>query len=506
MADRYDIAWRLEPDPTRRSLTAGFAAAVHDPVWFLSRQWQLGEHQGENASSPVLVSYRSVSTPIRPALDDPAGDPTVVPSEALIETESDSWWTLGRRVRVGARLTREHDLDLSTVPASHLLADPPPPYEQLAGQLDGLKAWRAPGFLGLTAADFAEFGIPQSPPFRWDPAELVYQGSFPMSDAVLRLPRHRGGTVDWYSASASAAPTLGPGEDKHAYPVALHYPGAPNSRWWEIEDAAVDIAGYPPDSSHVATTMLIELVSTHGDDWFVFPVNARVGHVLTLTTVSVTDAFGETYTVEPPNDPWWLFRTAGLGAQSLVVWLRALTPLEGPPLEEVLLGLDEYSNLLWAVERRVAGHEVSSAAAPPPARDRSIPPSAVPSYEYAGGREVAPHWHPYEVEERPGPNGSPRRRFVQRRLADLSKPDPQLMPAAMAQVLRVHSGAGETIHEIEPATVPSIGVVLERRYRLARDIDGNPILWSQRQRSPFLHPPSRALRFDVLAEDPTTSS
>jgi len=501
MADRYDIAWRLEPDPTRRSLADGFAAGVHDPVWFLSRQWQLGEHQGENATSPVLVSYQSVSTPVLPAPDDPAGDPTVVPAEALVESEMDSWWTVGRRVRIGAVLARSHGLHLSTVEPSYLLGDPPPPYERLAGQLDGLAAWRSPGPLGLSAADFAAFGVPAERPFRWDPAELVYSASFPVSDASLELPRHRGGRVDWFSASASAAPALGPAEAGRVYPVPLQYPGAPNSRWWEIEDAAIDIAGYPPDSSHFATTLLIELISTHGDDWFLFPVDARVGHVLTLPAVTVTDSFGDTYPVEPPADPWWLFRTAGLDAHSLVVWLRALTPVEGLPVEDVLVGLDEYSNLLWAVERRVDGHDVSSAAPPGPPADRSGQPSPVPAYVYAAGRDSAPHWHPYEVEERPGPDGSPRRRFVQRRLADLARTDPELLPAATAEVLRVRTPGGETVHEIEPATVPSIGVVLERRHRLARDTAGNPVLWSQRQRSPFLRPPSRNLRFDVLAEE-----
>ena len=93
-----------------------------------------------------------------------------------------------------------------------------------------------------------------------------------------------------------------------------------------------------------------------------------------------------------------------------------------------------------------------------------------------------------------------RRRFVQRRLVDVGRTQPELTAAAAAEVLRVRSAEGERVHEIEPATVPSIGIVLERRYRLARDVNGNPVLWSQRQRTPFLRPPSRAMRFDVLAE------
>jgi hypothetical protein len=497
MADRYEMHWRLEPDPARRSLAAGFAAAVQDPVWFLSRQWQLGEHQGENATTPVLVDHDSIHTALTAPPDLPLGDPAVVPAEALVEAEVDSWWTLGRRVRVGAVLARDRGIDLSTVDPSYLLADPPPPYERLAGGLDGLAAWRSPGGLGLSAADFAGFGVPADRPLRWDPAELVYSAAFPLAGqaALLELPRHRGGRVDWFSASATAPLDGGQSVHGRAYPTALHYPGAPNSRWWEIENAAVDIAGYPPDSSHFATTLLIELISSHGDDWFLFPLDAAAGSVVTLPSVTVTDSFGDVYPVTPPAG-WELFRTSGLTASSLAVWLRALSPIEGQPVEDVLLGLDEYANVLWAVERRTGGHEVAgSGAAPPP--DRPGAPEPAPAYAYRPGQGAAPCWHPYEVTE--GPDG--RRRFVQRRLADLSGAEPTLTPAAAAEVLRVRiPGGGEVVHEIEPATVPSIGVVLERRHRLARDVHGNPVLWMQRQRTPFLRPPSRALRFDVLAE------
>jgi hypothetical protein len=208
MADRYDVHRRIEPDPTRRSLAAGFAAGVHDPVWFLSRQWQMGEHQGENATTPVLVTFSASSSPVQPAPDDPAGDPAVVPAEALVESEMDSWWTLGRRVRVGAAL----GLDPSTVDPAYLLVDPPPPYEGLAGALDGLAAWRDPEPLGLTAADFA--GIPGVPPFRWDPAELVYTAEFPVGDTTLALPRHRGGRVDWWRCTTPARRTAGGGRSR----------------------------------------------------------------------------------------------------------------------------------------------------------------------------------------------------------------------------------------------------------------------------------------------------
>lgn len=517
MADRFDVHWRLEPDPSRRDLQAGFGAAISDPVWFLAQQWRMGEHQGENASSPVAVSYRAVHTRVNPPVDDPAGDPAVVPAEAIVEAEPDSWWTIGRRIRVGASL----GLDAADLAERYLFRNPPPPYEHLAGAIDGLAVWREPP-PGVSQAVFAGAGVPKPPPFRWNPAELVYEAEFPLDgqpvEQSLRLPRHRGGNVDWYSADrvsdVQPEPAFTPSGatvEGHAYPVAMHYPGAPTSRWWEIEDAAVDIGGYPPDTSHFATTLLIDLVSTHGDDWFVFPIGTRVGHVLTLpdATTIVTDAFGRTYELDPPAEKWWLFRTAGLDPRSLVVWLRALAPMEGRPIEDVLLGLDEYANLLWAVERRIDGHDVV-----PPVRteaqeaanptlwltDRATPATPTPGYRYVPGRDAAPFWHPYEIEEHPDGAGGVRRRFVQRRLADVGRTQPELTPAAQAEVLRVRTADGERVHQIEPATVPSIGIVVERRYRLARDVNGSPVLWSQRQRTPFLRPPSRATRFDVFVE------
>lgn len=501
MADRYDTYWRLEPDPTRRRLTEGFQAGIHDPLWFLARQWQMGEHQGENASTPVLVDFEVGRTSLQAPLDDPGSDPTVVPAEAIVEAEPDSWWTTGRRLRVGAVLVARHGIDVATVDPGYRFADPPPPYEHLAGRLDGLAAWRAPAGLGLGPGTFADIEVPAARPFRWDSAELAYQISFPLGDGTLELPRHRGGRVDWFSGAATgnAAPT--DTAATRAYPSPFHYPGAPRARWWEIEDAAVDIAGYPPDSSHFATTLLIELISTHGDDWFVFPVDAEVGQLVAMPDVTVTDSFGETYEVAPPVDPWWLFHTNGLDERSLVLWLRALTPLDGPPLDEVLVGLDEYSNQLWAVELRVAGHELAAPSPSDPLPSRAGQPAPAPSYVYAAGRGATLYWHPYEIDERPGPDGMSRRRFVQRRLANLAPEIPALLPAPVAQVLRAWQNGIEVIHEIEPATIPSIGLVLERRYRLARDTAGNPVLWAQRQRTPFLRPPARQMRFDVLLAD-----
>ena len=89
---------RLEPEPPSTDLQRGFAAEVADPLWMLGRQWQVGEHAGEDASSPVLVELQVAHTP----LETVAGlDPTLVPAEVILEGGTEDWWTIGRRIRVG---------------------------------------------------------------------------------------------------------------------------------------------------------------------------------------------------------------------------------------------------------------------------------------------------------------------------------------------------------------------------------------------------------------------
>lgn len=513
----FHHAYRLEPDPHRRSFAEGFASAVHDPLWFLARQWQVGEHQGEDASSPVLVQYTAIGTRIEPMASDTRLDPARMPAEAIVEGEPDDWWTLGRRVRLGRALAARAGLDAATAQAEWLLAAPPPPYDRLAGCFDGLALWRARAALDPDGTVFAPFDIPASRPTFWDDAQLAHEASFPVDPGApglersMRFPRHHGGRVDWFSADHRSSQPFVPAGDateRHAYPTQLRYPGAPASRWWEIEDAAVDIAGYPPDSAHFATTLLIDLIASHGDDWFTVPIDGRAGDILTVTAATVTDSFGEVYRLEAPRD-WWLFRTTGLDSQSLVVWLPAVSPIVGPAIESTLIGIDESANLLWAVERRLDGHDVvpvqrtpeQEAANPTratPGRDDAAPDAR--AFEYVPGQDAPHHWHPYALEVRTDEAGRPRRRFVQRRLADLARETPELTAAARAAVLRRVDGAGtEAVHEIDPATVLSNGLVLERAYRLARDIAGNPVLWLERHRGPSPSPPARIARFDVFA-------
>jgi hypothetical protein len=521
MATNFRQFTRLEPRWYERNLEAGFQSPIHDPAWFLARQWQMGEHQGENATSPVWVQYRLRSLPIRSA--DPRFDPREIPAEAIVESEVDDWWTMGRRVRIGKRLVG-HPAVQGRV---ELRFDhPAPPYEHFHGQVDGRAAWRRRVELNLADADFgAEIPADSSP--AWDTAQLLYQqnanNAFSTDEHRLTVTRHHGGRLDWHSVAGFPVGLVdAEGELRDAIPAALQYPGAPNSRWWQIEDAEVDYGGYAPDSAHIPTAILTELIFSHSDDWFLFPALARAGHVVEIESLEVTDAFGRKYRSQElnpdgnalwpglnPPEGWTLFQVdgaspgeEGLPRASLLLWHVAELPLESIPIERVQFGLDEESNLLWAVERNVDGREVDARTLGQldeethpkfnlgrPAGDASQPKE----YAYVPGQGIAPYWHPYKINEEGG-----LRRLVHQRLVDLSRQVPAPMPAPVAEVLQ--SGVPDQLHQVDPLAIPSNGIELERRWQLARDMHGRPVLWIQRRGVPLLSPPGRRLRFDVLEE------
>lgn len=500
---------RLEPVPPYTDLQRGFAAQVADPLWLLGRQWQIGEHAGEDASSPVLVELQVAHTPLEPV----AGlDPTVVPAEALLEGSAEDWWTVGRRVRVGraieGALTPEQR-------AAAAFGELPAPYgDEFAAAVDGLAAHR----LGLVpAGDPSVAGLAERPDF-WRAETLDYAADVPAGGTTLTVTGHDGGDVDWFTADATGPVPAPDFALRQVVPSRLQYPGAPAPRWWQLEDSAVDIGGFPPDRAHLATALLIELISDHANDWFTLPIPSPAapapgepappssGVVVTLAGLRVKDGFDDWWdlTIPPGDDdppagpdeapgPWSLFRTHGLERSSLVVWPAATTTLSGPALDDVLLGVDEDANVLWAVELRAHGLDLAFSADASAALLETRR-TGTRQFTYEPSTTLPAHWHPYRIETRPAPA---RRVFVQGLVADLSQSPP--VPRAGAVSELIGAGAG---HELAASAVPNAGLRLERRFCLARGTDGRPVLWRQRRRLPLLSGPVSHVRFDLLKENP----
>ena len=465
-----------------------------------------GEHSGRDAASPGLVHLTVTETPVAGRSSAPEDDPRITPPEAIIESEPEQWWTVGRRVRIGRALRgavpaqRRRDPDL-------LLAGVGAPYDPLNGQvLDGLALYRERTALGLTDALFATQGVPAAdPPDDWQPAELAYSASFTAGPTTLAIPRHDGGDVDWYSATASgpSPPPGSPPPVRTSYPTRVSYDGAPLPRWWQIEERRFDPGAVAPHRTHLAALMMIHVTASHGDDWFTAPLVSPTGTLVNVQRMEVEDVMGLTVVNRPVQD-WSLFHVSGRRASELLIWPTVANPLTGTSaLDEVLLGLDEDANLLWAIERRVDGIELVAPDEPAAPAATEAPPGQIVvtgarRYRYLPSTTVPPFWHPYVTSD-----AGNVRRLVQGRLADLNVRPVTPRPGPTSRLLRDPAATpADPSHQILPSTVPRTGLRLDRRHVLGRRTDGQPLLWVQRRRAPLSGPPASELRLDVLEEIP----
>lgn len=79
---------RLEGRPRADKFDRALRAEVRDPLWMLTRQWQMGEFRGDDAGSPIFTKVRLETTRLRKY--QPAGGPVeefddTIPLEARVE-------------------------------------------------------------------------------------------------------------------------------------------------------------------------------------------------------------------------------------------------------------------------------------------------------------------------------------------------------------------------------------------------------------------------------------
>jgi hypothetical protein len=86
---------QLVPRCRDAEMTTSLSARIFDPLWMLTRQWQVGEYQGEDAGSPIVARVRASNAPFTrihlgqiPPNTILAGDPydpQVAPLETIVE-------------------------------------------------------------------------------------------------------------------------------------------------------------------------------------------------------------------------------------------------------------------------------------------------------------------------------------------------------------------------------------------------------------------------------------
>lgn len=256
---------RIEPQSVSGDPTPGLEARVHDPLWLLARQWQLGEFHGEDAGTPVAVHVSSTTSSIvawQPGDPSAGHPPRAWEDGAFLEPPVEREPTTGagpglrQRAEAGAQFlamladagiaagSAVSGVIVSECPLPAVAADP---FDTSAPALQRVLAGRVPDAEAI--AQRLEPGLAQSPPtlpawfagladqaaileaaqawVAWyragvsplpDPAadswvtdRLEYHFSIAAagsggSQTVLSAPQFDGGKVDWYDFEHDPSP------------------------------------------------------------------------------------------------------------------------------------------------------------------------------------------------------------------------------------------------------------------------------------------------------------
>ncbi|MFJ5830906.1 hypothetical protein [Streptomyces sp. NPDC093089] len=552
---------RLEPRARTGDLRPSLEGQVHDPAWMLARQWQLGEFLGDDAGTPVWVRVRGHAdriTRFRPGPAAGAGTDYdgATPLEALVEAEPAGRRATSADLRSGAeagqhllRLLRSAGLPAEPLAeaVAMILDDFPLGLTGEEGAVDAatdrflsVLRGRVPDGHALAFSLHASASTPEEPGWglppaaydvfhawlawyderhltavggepAWDAQRLEHRFSVGLSEAgeetTLTASGYQGGTLDWTDFTAGGDTGLESPAARETllsttFPAPVRFPGMPARRYWEFEDARVDLGGVEAAPSDLARMLVAEFATVYGNDWYLVPLEVPVGSLTTLTSVVVGDTFsselgGPTLVPAPgtgTGDAHWsvhrLSTEDGGRRAGLFVPPVTVGGLEGEPVEEVLLARDEGANQAWAVERRVptpvGGSLDRSRTAP---GQHPAPAVAGSTAVYRLMTDVPDHWFPLLPRE-------PRPGTYLLRLGHLDGPD----GAPRLPLGRLLAPGLPNAYDLYAEELPREGVRLTRSHQYARTRDGRGVLWTARRARPGRGETSSGLVFDRAEE------
>ncbi|MFJ3339203.1 hypothetical protein [Streptomyces sp. NPDC086766] len=351
----------------------------------------------------------------------------------------------------------------------------------------------------------------------WTPSRMEY--GFTLStetsagEVALSAPEYDGRRLDWYSVSVddgdslradAAEPTGAPPApfERGLVPVPVSFPGMPAPRFWEIEDAAVDFGAVHAGPTDLMRLLFVEFATVFGNDWFTIPLDGiPVGTLCRIESLTVTDTFGRQTDVTPLADSVDGFRMFDLGGRPDLLFAADALPstIESPPLEEVVLIRDEPANLVWGIERVIAGPagrpvdrvETWHRRAEELAAAQTPPPPGAPDLAYRLATTMPDYWIPFvlKVEE---PDGQPPSRWLAR--ASLRDQQTGELIQPLGELLEHRSPRLRLYDEV----VAREGVQVRRTWQYGRGPDGSTHLWRSRRRDTGRSEGSSGLRFDVV--------
>ena len=406
----------------------------------------------------------------------------------------------------------------------------------------------------------------------WDPHRLEYRFALGAqgAGAPVRLvaDEYTDGRLDWHTFELGVAANALPGASeafevspkRDPMPTTARYPGMPADRYWEFEDGRVNFGMLGAAKSDLTRLAVLEYALVFGNDWFTLPLTLPTNALYRISKFDVLDNFGITLPI--PAAGWNMFEMTvqpGAPVQQLndaLYLCPALNPLQGPPLEHVMMMRDEMANLVWGIEKRVQGSSgepidrkfestrlsTSQTLRPMVNADAEpgLPVGAGALLSYRLQTPVAANWVPFLPVRKAGatpahwsiqlqrgvvthyyqvtetrlldPVNAGYAAFITRMRSNSfveitavqGAPDNQLQgfmfhPRGSLLRLDPNVDVKSDYLRVEEEEVPRDGIEMKRQFNYARDSKGRALLWIGRSKTTGRGEGASGLKFDVVS-------
>ena len=348
----FKVSHVLESRTRNSDITDALRFRVYDPLWMLSRQWQLGEFKGNDAGTAMSVSCQVRTADMKKYFLGEGGSnvintPNETPLEPVVEqinrditpivrVESATFFIDLLRSEKDASEIRsivgklrelfplkESDLHM---PVSSLENDQVEEFAESRNTRLALfrKAYASKSFDGyslyLNTAKLKELrGIKVSEELidrytewferrylpntfkgsSWKESKLGYEFSAENDKFHYEAKDYSGGRVSWYSFDLDKKVDEDAAMDKeviNTLPTLATYPGAPNKRLWEFENRKV-FMGNSTEMQAQGNVAFLQYATMYGNDWMICPLQTEIGKYIEVEIVNVLDTFGRSHVI-----------------------------------------------------------------------------------------------------------------------------------------------------------------------------------------------------------------
>ncbi len=402
--DQFSFPVRVEPKTRRDDLTESLRCSVYDPLWMLSRQWQMGEFRANNAGTALSVKCKFTQEdcsldPIEPATE--SVNPTI---DLMAKIESAMYYV--NLLRKHGQYSQEKLCSLKEMfPLDWEVHEEMIGYREQCKYKDVAERERAlndrlsqfrntfkrKAFDGKALYESVKssnakvdllykewfkhtyFPCSEGKNGNWNNQELSYTVRVNAGSRTFRGDRYQGGRVSWHTVDRCTAVNKSQKREDtervtiSSLPTIATYQGAPNKRLWQFEDHRVYL-GNSEEQQSAANELFMKFATMYSNDWMMIPFDTKVGKYITVENISIQDTFGETKVicntekgVDNSVNTFYsnnVYEPNANGTNDIAKGLfyapQLVNTIEGKPVEQVDLLRDEMANMIWGVESIVS--------------------------------------------------------------------------------------------------------------------------------------------------------